>query len=215
MPLASDATLLKSFVRFSGREKILSHVPTPAERRLEFLEDEENFAVVSAGFVCGFDVNRADLPCILASIEIGTGAVMRVIEAIARGVRCENDAAMAMRGNVGSSFLSRTIYVCRNFLTMPMQLPQENTSWGHFWPVFGHFEWRWPSGLHQQRHALRRAFRPQRLGSARHASAIAGRGDLQPEQRLCAIRFFAHRNALVSERRNGGERTGHRAMVRQ
>ena len=69
-----------------GRRKgVHGHVSAAAEGGLEFFQDEEDFAIVTARLVLGLDVDRSDLSAVLAGGEIGSGAIVRVVEAKARG----------------------------------------------------------------------------------------------------------------------------------
>ena len=74
------AGFLERFVSCGWRQEILSHVATAAESRLEFFQDEKNFAIVPAWIFFRLDVNRSNLAAVLAGREIGAGAIVRVIE---------------------------------------------------------------------------------------------------------------------------------------
>ena len=87
----------------------MCHVAAAAERRLEFLEDEEDFAVVISRLMLRLDVNRPDLAAVLAGAEIGAGAIVRVIEAESRRPRREGDAPHAVRGMNGVPFFGRAV----------------------------------------------------------------------------------------------------------
>ena len=64
-----------------GGEKVHRHVAATTERRLEFLEHQKYFAIVTARVVFRLDVNRAHLSAILAAGQIRAGREMGVIEA--------------------------------------------------------------------------------------------------------------------------------------
>ena len=110
------------FSYLGRRQKILVHVAALTERRLEFFEHEKDFAIVSAGLVPGFDVNRTDLPAVLPREKIGARAIVRVIETKPGGAGSEGDAPHAMRRDERRPLLCRTIDIGRNHLPMPVQL---------------------------------------------------------------------------------------------
>src|SRR5579862_4142677 len=93
-----------------GRKEVLSHVAATAERRLEFLEREEKFAVEAAGLMARLDIERARESAVESRGEIGAGADVRVIEAEAGRIRRERNASHAARGDEGSSLFSGAIH---------------------------------------------------------------------------------------------------------
>src|SRR5665647_3710687 len=97
-------------------------IAAATERRLEFLEHQKHFAIVTAWVVFRLDVNGADLPAILTAGKVGTGRQMRVIEAQSCRSGCEGDAAHAMRGNEWRSFFRCAVHVDRYGLAVPVQL---------------------------------------------------------------------------------------------
>ena len=64
-----------------GREEVLRHVAAAAEGGLKLLEGEEDFAIVVAGVLFGFDVNGADQAAVLTASKIRSGADVGVVEA--------------------------------------------------------------------------------------------------------------------------------------
>ena len=64
-----------------GREEVLRHVAATAQRGLKFFEGEEDFAIVIAGVLFGFDVNGADQAAVLAGGKISSGTDVGVVEA--------------------------------------------------------------------------------------------------------------------------------------
>ena len=116
------AGLPKGFVRLARRKKILCHVAAAGEGGLEFLQSEEHFAVVTAGFVAWLDIDRSDLAGILACAKVGASAIVRVIEAESGRPRSEDDATMAVRGNIGRAFFGGAVDVNRNLLAVPVEL---------------------------------------------------------------------------------------------
>src|SRR5512146_1769976 len=107
--------------RSAGREDVLGHVAAAAERWLEFLEDEEDFTIVVAGFATTLDIDGSDLAAVLTGREIGARAVVRVIEAETRRLRDERDSAHSMRGDEGSSFFSGAVDVGGDELDVPVE----------------------------------------------------------------------------------------------
>ena len=95
MPLASEALhgVLAEVLQFlyggSGRQEVHGHVAAAAERGFEFLQGEEDFAVVIAGVVLRFDIHRAHLAGVLSRAKIRARADVGVIEAISGRVRDE------------------------------------------------------------------------------------------------------------------------------
>jgi hypothetical protein len=61
-------------------QEILSHVAATTEARLELFQDKEDFAVITAGFLSGFDVHRPDFSSVLSGGQVGARAIVRVIE---------------------------------------------------------------------------------------------------------------------------------------
>ena len=98
------------------------HVAAAAEGRLELFESEEDFAVVAAGFVARLDVDGADFAAVLAGVEIGASANVRVVEAEAGGLWRECDAALAVRGDVGRAFFGGAVDVDGDLLAVPVEL---------------------------------------------------------------------------------------------
>ncbi len=96
--------------------------PPLLKSRIEFLQDEEHFAVVPAGFVLWLDVDRPDLAAVLPGRKVRASAIMRVIEAEAGGTWLENEPALAMRGDKGRPFFGGAVDVGRNFLPVPVEL---------------------------------------------------------------------------------------------
>src|SRR5581483_1656779 len=84
-----------------GTQKILRHVPTPTERRLELFEYEKHFPVVAPGLVLGFDIYRSDLAAVLSRVEIGTRPIVRVIETETGWTRSERNPAHPRAGMNG------------------------------------------------------------------------------------------------------------------
>ena len=74
------ASFLESFVCFRRRQKILRHVATAAESRLEFLQNKKNFAIIAAWIFVRLDVNGSNLAAVLAGRKIGPSAIVCVIE---------------------------------------------------------------------------------------------------------------------------------------
>src|SRR5580700_8022907 len=107
----------------SGRSKeIHGHISAAAEGGLEFLEREKNFTVIFARFLARLNVDRTDLATVLSGGQIGSGAIVRVVEAEADWLWCEDDAALAMSRDEGSAFFGGAVHVNRNLLAVPMQL---------------------------------------------------------------------------------------------
>src|SRR6202041_2033575 len=67
------------FYSRGGTQKILRHVTTLTERRLELFENEKHFPVVAPWLVLGIDIDGSDLAAVLSGVEIGTRPIMCVI----------------------------------------------------------------------------------------------------------------------------------------
>jgi hypothetical protein len=61
-------------------QEILSHVAATTEARLELFQDKEDFAVITARFLSGFDVHRPDFSSVLSGGQAAARAIVRVIE---------------------------------------------------------------------------------------------------------------------------------------
>ena len=121
-PHRGFAQILKRLDAGGVGQEIRRHVAAAAERRLEFLEHQEHFAVVTAGLLFRLDVNRADLSAILPIGEVGAGHEMRVIEPQSGRPRHKTDPARAMSGNVRRALLRGAVDIHRHGLPVPMQL---------------------------------------------------------------------------------------------
>src|SRR6266436_4735018 len=111
------------FFDFSGRrQEILGHVPALAEARLELLQDEEDFAVVPAWFLSRFDVHRPDFSAVLPGSQVGTRAIVCVIEAEPSRARRKHHPPFATCQNKGGAFFGGAVHIDGNLLTVPMQL---------------------------------------------------------------------------------------------
>src|SRR6185437_3005002 len=75
------ATCLQLRVGAGGCEEIHGHVASLAEEWLEFLECQENLAVVGAGVMRGVDVDGPHLAAVLAQMKVAAGAHVCVVEA--------------------------------------------------------------------------------------------------------------------------------------
>ena len=106
----------------AGRKGVDGHVSAAAEGRLEFFQDEEDLAIVTARLVLRLDVDRSDLAAVLARGEIGSSAIVRVVEAEARGLRHKRDATLAVRRNERRAFFGGAIHVDWHELSVPVQL---------------------------------------------------------------------------------------------
>ena len=106
-----------------GRRKgVHGHVAAAAEGGLEFFQNEEDFAIVTARLVLRLDVDRSDLSAVLAGGEIGSGAIVRVIEAKARRLRHKGDATLAVRRDERRALFGGAIHIDRDELSVPVQL---------------------------------------------------------------------------------------------
>jgi hypothetical protein len=99
-----------------------AHAARGGEIGREFLEHQEDLAVVGAGLVARVDVNGADLAGVLAAVEVGPGGQMRVVEAQARGPGREGLAAHAVRRDVGRALLGGAVDDVGQELAVPVQL---------------------------------------------------------------------------------------------
>ena len=105
-----------------GRQEVLRHVAAVAQGGLKFFEREEDFAIVIAGVLFGFDVDGADQAAVLAESEIGSGTNVGVIEAEAGGLGHEGDSAAAVGRNEWSALFGGAVDVGGNELAVPVQL---------------------------------------------------------------------------------------------
>jgi hypothetical protein len=103
-------------------QKVHGHVTAAAERGFEFLQREENLAVIVPGVVLRFDINGTDLARVLSGVEIWARADMSVIEAIPGRLWYQRDAAASMRRNVRRAFFRCAIDIGGKKLAMPMEL---------------------------------------------------------------------------------------------
>ena len=86
----------------------------------ELLHHQEHFAIVSAGIVLRFDVDRSRLTGVRAAVEVAPGRDMRMIETEACGFRHEGDPAHAMRRDERRAFLGGAIHIARDHLPVPV-----------------------------------------------------------------------------------------------
>lgn len=103
-------------------EEIHGHVAAAHEIGLKFFEDEEYFAVVSAGIVFRFDVHRTDLTAVLAGAEVGAGDEVGVVEPESRRAWRKDFPPFAVSGNVWGAFLGGTVNVDGQELAVPVEL---------------------------------------------------------------------------------------------
>ena len=120
--MAPSPAALECWYLIGWGEEIHVHVATTAEHRLKFLEDQEDFPIIVAGFAFGFDVDGTDLTAVLASVQVVTGHQMRVIETEASGAWFERDPAHVVRRDVRRAFLGGAVNFDREELPMPVQL---------------------------------------------------------------------------------------------
>jgi hypothetical protein len=100
----------------------LRHIASTTEARLELFQNQEDFAVIPACFLGRFNVNRPNFSAVLPGGQIGTRAIVSVVEPEPGRTWREGDAPPAVRRNERGAFLGGSIDVDRNFLTVPMQL---------------------------------------------------------------------------------------------
>ena len=91
-----------------------------AEGRLEFLEREEDFAVVGARIVLRLDVNRPRLARVRAAIEVAPGHDMRVVEAKTGRLRRKRYSPHAVRRHIGGAFFGCAVDAGRDDLAVPV-----------------------------------------------------------------------------------------------
>jgi hypothetical protein len=108
--------------RRCGKQKVHGHVTTATVRRFEFLQREENLAVIVSGVVLGFDIYRTDQARVVPRAQICPRADVGVVEAIPGRLWDERDAAASVRGNERRAFFRGAIDIGRKKLPMPMQL---------------------------------------------------------------------------------------------
>ena len=113
------AEVLEVLDRLAG-EEVHRHVAAAAEGRLELLQHQKHLAVVGAGLVLRLDVDRPDLAGVGAAVEVAAGHDMRVVEAEARRLRHERDAAHAVRRDERRAFLGRAVDIARDHLAVPV-----------------------------------------------------------------------------------------------
>ena len=78
--------------------------PAVLSDRLELFEGQEDFLVVVAGIVFGFDVDGADLAAVLARLRSAARHEVGVVEAEPRRARGEGDPPHPVRRDVGGAF---------------------------------------------------------------------------------------------------------------
>src|ERR1035438_379383 len=115
------ALLFKLF-NLGWRQEVLGHVSTAAESRLEFLQNEEDLAVIIARLMLGFDIDGANLAAILPGVKIRLSSIVRVIETKSCGTWSEYDPAFPACRNKWRALLSSSIDVNGHHLAVPMQL---------------------------------------------------------------------------------------------
>src|SRR5215467_11428076 len=108
------------FVRRSWREEVLRHVAAATECGLEFLEHQEDFAVITAGLLSRLDEYRPNLSAVLAGGQICSRAVVRVIKTEAGWIRSEGNSPLAVSRDERCTFFRCAIHIGWDFLTMPM-----------------------------------------------------------------------------------------------
>jgi len=91
-----------------------------AEERLPFVRGKKDFAVVTPGFVRGFDEHERELARVRAAVQIRPGKRVRVHPPCPRRLRREDVAALAARRHVGCALFCCTIDLRRHELTMPV-----------------------------------------------------------------------------------------------
>src|SRR2546427_2820594 len=116
------APLFERLYRGWRIKKILGHIAAAAERRIEFLHHQKNFAVVSARCLLRLDVYRAYLAAVLSGGEVRPSAVVRMIKSQSRRPWRKNKPAHSMRCNIRRALLRGAIHVSRYLLAVPMQL---------------------------------------------------------------------------------------------
>jgi hypothetical protein len=77
-------------------------------------------------------VNRPDLAAVVSHVEIGTCPIVRVIETETGWTWSEHNPVRSARRDEGRPFLRRAIRVCRNELSVPMQLLRGVSIVAHF-----------------------------------------------------------------------------------
>ncbi len=82
----------------SAGQEIAGHVSTAAERWLKFLERQEDFLVVGAGVLFGFDIDRANQAAVLAARQVRSRNDVGVVEAESGRAGHERDAPHAVCG---------------------------------------------------------------------------------------------------------------------
>jgi hypothetical protein len=92
------------------------------EARLELLQDEEGFPVVPARFLGRLNVNGPDFSAVLSGSQVGTGAIVRVIETEPSRAWREGDPPLAHCRNKWCAFFGSSVHIDGNVLTVPMQL---------------------------------------------------------------------------------------------
>src|SRR5262249_40270619 len=94
---------LARFFQFSafclGGQEILWHVAALTQRWFELLQRQKHFAIITPRVLFRFNVDRSDLPAVLASKQIGASTIVGVIKAQARRTRGEGDAALTVSGD--------------------------------------------------------------------------------------------------------------------
>ena len=116
------AALLQGRVAPVRLQEIHRHVAALAEERIELLQRQEHLAVPGAGLVLRLDVHGPDQAAVLAEVEIGPGAQMRVVETQPRRPGHEVDPAHAAGRNVRGAFFCSAIHRGGQELAVPVQL---------------------------------------------------------------------------------------------
>ena len=111
--------LLQRLERSAG-EHVHRHVAAAAEGWRELLHHQKDFAIIGAGVVLRFDVDRSRLAGVSAAVEVAPGHDMRVVKAKARGFWHEGDPAHPVRRHERRAFLGGAIDVARDHLPVPV-----------------------------------------------------------------------------------------------
>ena len=103
-------------------EEIRGHVALGAKGGLKLLEREEDFLIICTEVLLRLDIDRANLPAVLASGPVGASDEVGVIEAESCRAGHKRNASHAVGGDVRGALFGGAVHLDRQLLAMPVQL---------------------------------------------------------------------------------------------